>query len=294
MFDRYAASVRHAWDALVHDDRQNLLNEHIDFILGDSYVERRGSFDRVADYRPAEYFVCDGLLLLAIGKGGTRVGEILQWAARIAARVHDGNPATIVSGDHTTPSAAAFIAFRRLEALLYLAVAQTALEGRAPDRHLLRNGATALDHAFANFPGRHHDADRKALMLGVLCALLAQELELATSLLKRAKTCPSHPRHLALFKHIIASARPVVVDGQTFLRVTDEAVREEFFSLFNIYRLPLDQKRADLIGEGGRQEFPLAPTPLGNYVFSWCYLLLFAEPLATQMDRDGLREIMTG
>jgi hypothetical protein len=148
--------------------------------------------------------------------------------------------------------------------------------------------------AFGRYKGGLHDADRHGILLAVLAALVAQDLELAKKLLQvRKSDFPSHPRQFALFKQVVNQAVEEEIAGERFLRITEDAVIRDFFSLFNIHRLPLDKGRADVMGEFKRLEFPLAPAPLGNYLFAWFYLQSIAEPPANQVSWDKLREIMT-
>jgi len=275
----------------------NTINSAND-ILAFDYCTRTAALDQAGDYRNADFFCRNALLLLSTGKsdtppGAERTSELLKLTCDLASRVFVGDPKGMVIGDPTAPSAIAFVSIERISAYVSLAVARNAIDGMAPDRTLLRQGAAAMCEAFRGFKGSLHDSHRHGLMFGVLAALLAQDLALAGDLIRLCKTCRSHPRHLLVFKKFQKNASEAEMGGVRFLRVTHTETIEEFFGLFNAYRLPLDEGRADVIGEHKRVEYPIAPAPLGNYLFTWLYLQMIADPPVTQTSWTTLREIMT-
>jgi hypothetical protein len=114
MYSRYALSVRRQWDDLANSTESDFIN-YYKKLVQPSYFDDTSALDKPGDYRQAEYFCCDGLLLLLLNQDVARAGEILCRAAEIAARMRSGDPKGIVAGDPTTPSAVAFISIKRME-----------------------------------------------------------------------------------------------------------------------------------------------------------------------------------
>lgn len=290
----YFLSVSSAWKEALASDEPNIVNE-FPRLFKTPYFDRLNRYLELdGEYQWSSFFIPDALVLYCLDKDEEQAKKILGLAGKIASKVNQGDPKSIVAGDPTTPSAIAYISTKRLRARVDLSIAMTAHEARSPVRQLLAVSAIEMREAYKKYGGRLHDADRAGLMLGILAALLAHELDVASDLLSLSKTCPSHPRHLSLFKNWIRNAVETEIDGQQYLRVSDSAVIKEFFGLFNIYRLPLDKGRADIIGEFKRKEFPIITSPIGNYLFTWLYIQSIAEPPVTQATWGTLRELMTG
>ncbi len=291
MFSKYVESVQKLWQAALENPEPNVLNEY-PRLFKQKHVERMERYlaERF-NYRSSEYHTRDGLVLLALGQDAARAQLIFDYAARVAAMVYEGNPPELErSIAYYTARGEEYgvAAIERLKAFVCLAIATTASTDRVPDAERLLEGVRPVLRAYQTFKKPLHPMEQGGLLLATLAALIARDLDTAKALLAVRKTCSGYPKQFAMFKKIVAAAQPVEVDGLRYLRVLDDGVHQAFFEVFNTYRRPV----YTLVDEE-RDEYPLITAPIGNYLFSWLYLLSFADPPTSATNWDRLREVMS-
>jgi len=291
MLSRHAESVQKLWLAALENPEPNVLNEYPRLFL-QKHVERMERYlaERF-NYGSAEYQARDALVLLALGQDAARAQLIFDYAARVAAKVYEGNPPEAeryIAYAQARGEECGLTAIHRLKAFVCLAITTTASAGRVPDAERLLEGAGPVLRAYRTSKKPLHPVEQGGLLLATLAALIARDLDTAKALLAVRKTCSGYPKQFAMFKKIVAAAQPVEVDGLRYLRVLDDGVHQAFFEVFNTYRRPV----YTLVDEE-RDEYPLITAPIGNYLFSWLYLLSFADPPTSETDWTRLREVMS-
>jgi len=291
VFSKYVESVQKLWQAALENPEPNVLNEY-PRLFKQKHVERMERYlaERF-NYRSSEYHTRDGLVLLALGQDAARAQLIFDYAARVAAKVYEGNPPEAeryIAYAQARGEECGLTAIHRLKAFVCLAITTTASAGRVPDAERLLEGAGPVLRAFQTSKKPLHPVEQGGLLLATLAALIARDLDTARALLAIRKTCSGVPKQFALFKQIVAAAQPVEVDGLRYLRVQDDGVHQAFFEVFNTYR-----RRSIVMNAEARDEHLLTLWPiLGNYLFSWLYLLSFADPPTLATDWTRLREVM--
>ncbi|MGD9584785.1 MAG: hypothetical protein AB7V26_14105 [Lysobacterales bacterium] len=291
MFSRYAVSVGALWRAALENPEPNVLNEYPRLFKQEQVERMERYLEERYYYVPSEYHVRDGLVLLALGQDETRAQLIFDYATRTAAKVYTGNPPDLelsIAAAEARGEESGVAAIERLKAFVCMAIAKTACMGWVPDCDLLLEGARPVLSAYRTRKKPLHFMEHSGVLLATLAALIARDLELAKALLAIRKTCPGFPLQFAMFKRVVAAMQAFEDDGVCYLRVVDEGVHQFFFEVFNSYRCPVTTS----LGVQ-RDEYPLISAPIGNYLFSWLYLLSFADPPTSASNWTRLREVMS-
>lgn len=291
MFSQHAVSVNALWRAALENPEPNVLNEYPRLFKPEQVERMERYLEERFHYVPSEFHVRDGLVLLVLGQDETRAQLIFDYAKRTAAKVYTGNPPDLelsIAAAKARGEESGVAAIERLKAFICMAIARTACMGRAPDSGLLLEGARPVLSAYQMRKKPLHFMEHSGLLLATLAALIARDLELAKALLAIRKTCPGFPIQFAMFKQVVAAMQVVEVSGNRYLRVGDDVVHQVFFEVFNTYRSPVTTS----LGVQ-HEEYSLISAPIGNYLFSWLYLLSFADPPTSATNWTRLREVMS-
>ena len=177
---------------------------------------------------------------------------------------------------------------RRMVAFVSWAIGLSAtVPVTVPDAALLSQGARELYQYFSGLPVQFDSFHRGEIMMAVMAALAAQDLELANALLNLRKTMPG--QHYKWLKAICKGAQTQITPAGPRIKITQTKAVAAFFDLYNAYRLPSAPMFYQQVNE-----FCVTGQPaIGNYLLSWFYLQSVAQEMPASVDWALLGELMT-
>lgn len=213
-------------------------------------------------------------------------GEALDDAARILQALAGAETLAFAALDAATHPGLMPLTFP-----IAVACAQGVLAGRAPTRDVLqRVAAYALDvFKSPRSRGISHTAFHFRLRNAAVAALLAADLATLRKIVALRPKLSGAPRQWALLRAIASNGVERDIDGTRYLRVEDDDVRAVFLTAFDAHRAPIMTERAAFFDN----EFPVMPSPTGNYLYCWIWAQVFAPQPTLAADWSTVRGLMT-
>lgn len=176
--------------------------------------------------------ISEALVLLALNKDLPAV-EILLEMVRGAGTTVPAIPADPIPLDRTNDQIPHFAS----DPYIAMAVAQSVRDPRVPDADWLRKFALGVAaHYQRRSKGNLHAVQQKTLIEGIICALLANDLELASRIAQIRSTLSTSKLLFPLLKRFIKQAELQKIEGRDVIRIHDEGLRGECFAVLDHFR----------------------------------------------------------
>ncbi len=176
------------------------------------------------------------------------------------------------------------------ESHVAVAISHSALEARPPDPIWL----SAIAHAVATHycgrnKGRLHVVQQRLLVEGVICAILAGDLELASRIAGIRSTLGTSKLLFPLLKNFLMQARTECIDGRMIVRMQHAALVAECVAMLDHFRrgVGTDYRAPGEVGcYFGMIE--------GAYLWTWLCLLSCAPAPVLRSDWATLGDLVIG